>query len=230
MLKTQDFGWSPRRLLKSISPKCGKSTPGSQRFHWWPDTVKLRLGVRLALWYWHKTHLWPITTQDFLNEPQIATLKFGACQNSSEGGNTGYNAFQLAMQQCHATVWVKMLPVPLDRQAYLHLISWISFFAIYSVFLQVQQKNDGSDFEPDTICSFQKTPSSHLGMNIYRGLSFDRINFFNMAHLHFDFTFNTELSIESIRNVCSCFREPIKTFIFWCLSNRLFCTCFRSPK
>ena len=194
MLKTQEFGWSPRRLLKSIGPKCGKSTQGSQRFHRWPDTVKLRLGVRLASWYWHKTHLWPITTQDFLNEPQIATLKFAAWQNGSEGGNTGYNAFQLAMQHCCATVSVKMLPVLLDLQAYLHLISWTSLFAIYSVFLKVQRKNDGSDFEPDTICSFQKTPSSHLGMNIYRTLSFDRINFFNMVHLHFDFTFNRKSS------------------------------------
>ena len=46
--------------------------------------------------------------------PQLATSKFVAWQVESEGGNTGNNAFQLAMQQCCATSWAKMLPVLLD--------------------------------------------------------------------------------------------------------------------
>ena len=100
----------------------------------------------------------------------------------------------------------------------------------FTVFFSKSNKRTMEATSSQTQSAVFKTPSSHLGMNIYRALSFDRINVFNMAHLHFDFTFNTELSIESIRNVCYCFREPIKTFIFWCLSNRLFCTCFRSPK
>ena len=74
-----------------------------------------------------------------------------------------------------------MLPVLPDLQAYLHLISWTSFFAINSVFFffffffSNKRKKDGSDFKPDTISSFRKTPSSHLGMNIfYRAFSFNR--------------------------------------------------------
>ena len=46
--------------------------------------------------------------------PQLATSKFVAWQVGSEGGNTGNNAFQLAMQQCCATSWAKMLPVFLE--------------------------------------------------------------------------------------------------------------------
>ena len=46
--------------------------------------------------------------------PQLTTSKFVAWQVGSEGGNTGNNAFQLAMQQCCATSWAKMLPVFLE--------------------------------------------------------------------------------------------------------------------
>ena len=46
--------------------------------------------------------------------PQLATSKFVAWQVESEGGNTGNNAFQLAMQQCCATSCAEMLPVLLD--------------------------------------------------------------------------------------------------------------------
>ena len=45
---------------------------------------------------------------------QLATLKFVARQVECEGSNMGNNAFQLAMQQCCATSWAKMLPVLLD--------------------------------------------------------------------------------------------------------------------
>ena len=38
----------------------------------------------------------------------------------------------------------------------------------------------------------------------------DRLNFFNVAHLYP----NILLSMESLYNVCCCFCEPIKTFIF----------------
>ena len=40
--------------------------------------------------------------------PQLATLRFVAWQVEQAGGKTGNNAFQLAMQQCCATSWVKM--------------------------------------------------------------------------------------------------------------------------
>mmetsp|Transcript_68496 Transcript_68496/g.112542 ORF Transcript_68496/g.112542 Transcript_68496/m.112542 type:complete len:93 (-) Transcript_68496:125-403(-) len=67
-----------------------------------------------------------------------------------------------------------------------------SFFAICSVFFKDQRKKDGSYFEPDTISIFQKTPASHWRANTYSALSFDRRKFFNMLHLHFDFTFSKE--------------------------------------
>ena len=48
--------------------------------------------------------------------PQLATLqlKFVSWQVESEGGNTGNNAFQLAMPQRCATSWAKMLPLLLS--------------------------------------------------------------------------------------------------------------------
>ena len=46
--------------------------------------------------------------------PQLATSRFVAWQVGSEGGNTGNNAFQLAMQQCCATSLAKMLRVFLE--------------------------------------------------------------------------------------------------------------------
>ena len=48
---------------------------------------------------------------------------------------------------------------------------------------------------------------------IYIALRFDCLNFFNIAHLHF-VIFSMENNV-----MCYCFREPIKTFIFWRLSN-----------
>ena len=42
---------------------------------------------------------------------------------------------------------------------------------------------DGSDFEPDTMSSFQRTPASRRPANTYSALSFDRINYFNISHL-----------------------------------------------
>ena len=42
-------------------------------------------------------------------------------------------------------------------------------------FSKHQRKKDRSDFEPDTMSSFQKTPASHWRVNFYSALSFDRI-------------------------------------------------------
>ena len=44
-------------------------------------------------------------------------------------------------------------------------------------FFKDQRKKDRSDFEPDTMSSFQKTPASHWLVNTYSALSFDRITF-----------------------------------------------------
>ena len=49
---------------------------------------------------------------------QLATLKFVAWQVEHASSNTGNNAFQLAMQQCCATSWTKMLPVLLGLKKF----------------------------------------------------------------------------------------------------------------
>ena len=49
--------------------------------------------------WWHKTHHWPITTQDFPNEPQLATSKFVAWQVESEGVIRATTLFNL---QCNS--------------------------------------------------------------------------------------------------------------------------------
>ena len=48
-------------------------------------------------------------------------------------------------------------------------------------FSKDQRKKDRSDFEPDTMSSFQKTPASHWRVNSYSALSFDRIYLKNMS-------------------------------------------------
>ena len=50
----------------------------------------------------HKTHCLPVTTQDFLNDRQLATL-IVVWQVERAGGNRGNNTFKLAMHQCFAT-------------------------------------------------------------------------------------------------------------------------------
>ena len=44
-------------------------------------------------------------------------------------------------------------------------------------FFKDQRKKDWSEFEPDTISSFQKTTASHWRVNTHSALSFDRVNF-----------------------------------------------------
>ena len=53
---------------------------------------------------------------------------------------------------------------------------------------------------------FQDTPALHKRAKTYSALSFDRINFFNMANL---FLLSRKAFV-----MCYCFRAPIKTFIF----------------
>ena len=80
-----------------------------------------------------------------------------------------------------------------------------SFFAFCSVFFyKDQRRKDGNDFEKDTVPGFQNTPALHLRAKTYSALSFDQINFFNMANL---FSLSRKPFV-----VCYCFREPIKTF------------------
>ena len=50
---------------------------------------------------------------------------------------------------------------------------------------------------------------SHWQANTNSALSFGQINAFNMAHLHFDFTFNGKQCV-----MFYCFCELSKTFIF----------------
>ena len=79
------------------------------------------------------------------------------------------------------------------------------FFAFCSVFFyKDQRRKDGNHFEKDTLLGFQNSPALHLSAKTYSALSFDQINFFNVANL---FSLSQKPFI-----VCYCFREPIKTF------------------
>ena len=73
-----------------------------------------------------------------------------------------------------------------DKYGNKQTCTWSSWQA--SLPFEDQRKKDGSDCEPDNI-QFSETPASHWRANSYSALSFDRKNFFNMVHLHFDFTF-----------------------------------------
>ena len=50
-------------------------------------------------------------------------------------------------------------------------------FCHLQCFFKDQRKKYRSDFEPDTMYSFQKTPASLWRVNTYSALSYDRINF-----------------------------------------------------
>ena len=89
-----------------------------------------------------------------------------------------------------------------------HLLCQLQFF-----FFKDQRKKGGNDFESNTVSSFHNTVALYWRAKIDIALSFDCLNFFNMAHLHFDF-FSMENNV-----MCYCFCEPIKTFIFWRLSS-----------
>ena len=75
--------------------------------------------------------------------------------------------------------------------------------------------------------SFRKTPASHWRANTYSALSFNRINVFNMAHLHFDITFTgkCKCAIVSVSQLKLSFSDACQ---MPGLSNRLFCSCFPS--
>ena len=66
--------------------------------------------------------------------------------------------------------------------------SWQAFWSpvAFFFFFKEQRKKDGSSFEQDTVFSSQKTPTSHMLAKTYSVLSFDWINLFNLALLHFD--------------------------------------------
>ena len=70
---------------------------------------------------WHKTKSWPFTTQYVFNEPQIAALKFAAWQGVGECGNTGNNAFQLAM----LAIMLRMQQVERKCWPYYFSLTWI---------------------------------------------------------------------------------------------------------
>ena len=61
-----------------------------------------------------------------------------------------------------------------------------TFFAFCSFILFFFTRTYGNDFETDTVSGFQNTPELKRAKT-YSALSFDRINFFNMANLFFYF-------------------------------------------
>ena len=82
-----------------------------------------------------------------------------------------------------------------------------SFFAFCSVFFyKNKRRKDGNDFQTNTVSGFQNTLSLHYRAKTYSALSFDRINFFNMANL---FLLSRKAFV-----MCYCFCAPIKTFFF----------------
>ena len=88
----------------------------------------------------------------------------------------------LASNSCGGSHMITNIPAP-D-----HL--WRAPWPFQFFFFKDQRKNDVSDFESDTMTSFWTTSASHWRANTYSILSYDRTNFLNMMHLHFDFTFN----------------------------------------
>ena len=79
------------------------------------------------------------------------------------------------------------------------------YIYIYIYMYKDQRREDGNDFETDTVSVFQNTPELKRAKT-YSALSFDRITFFNMTNLF-------SLSRKPF-GMCYCFREPIKTFFF----------------
>ena len=79
-----------------------------------------------------------------------------------------------------------------------------SFFAFCSVFFLTRTNGEKMETTSRKVSGFQNTPALHLRAKTYIALSFDQINFFNMANL---FSLSRKPFV-----VCYCFREPIKTF------------------
>ena len=79
-------------------------------------------------------------------------------------------------------------------------------FAVF--FYKDQRRKDGNDFDTDTVSGFQNIPELKRAKT-YSALSFDRVNFFNMANLF------------SLSQPCHVllFSWPNKNFLFWRLSN-----------
>ena len=97
--------------------------------------------------------------------------------------------------------WKASLPFTVFFFVCLFGFFWFLFF-----FYKNQRRKDGNDFETDTVSGFQNTSALQLRAKTYSALSFNRINFFNMANLF-------SLSRKAFA-MCYCFREPIKTFFF----------------
>ena len=81
-----------------------------------------------------------------------------------------------------------------------------SFFAFYSVFFLQGQTKERWKRLRQTVLGFQNTQVLHLRAKTYSALSYDRINFFNVANL---FLLSRKAFV-----MCYCFCAPIKTFFF----------------
>ena len=110
------------------------------------------------------------------------------------------------------------------QQTYLEKFLCLYQFFFCFFFYKDQRRKDGNDFEADTVSGFQNPPELKRDKT-YSALSFDRTTFFNMANL---FTLFRKPVV-----MCYCFLEPIKLSFLTpvkLLSNRVSCSCFRSPK
>ena len=84
-----------------------------------------------------------------------------------------------------------------DKDNKLTLKTFFGFcsFILFFFFYKDQRGKYGNDFETDTVSGFQNTPELKRAKT-YSALSFDRINFFNMANL---------------------FSLSQKPFVMWCI-------------
>ena len=81
-----------------------------------------------------------------------------------------------------------------------------SVFAFSSVLFTRKTGGKTETTSRQTVSGFQNTPALHQRAKTYSTLSFDRINFFNMANLF--------LLSRNAFFMCYCFCAPIKTFFF----------------
>ena len=96
-----------------------------------------------------------------------------------------------------------------------------SFFAIcrFQLFIRPAKERWKPLRARHSVC-FWKTPASHWRTKTHSAPIFDRIHVFNMAYLHFYFTFTAFV-------MCYFFYEPITTFMIICWRLSLDCqiTC-----
>ena len=104
-------------------------------------------------------------------------------------------------------------------------LCYLQCFSLFFFFWQRLTKQRWNRLRDRHGVQFPSAPVLLWRAKPYSALSFDRVNFFSMAHF---FSLSRKPFV-----MCYCFREPIQlsflTPVKW-LSNRVSCSFFRSPK